>query len=241
MQLQIMCLCDILDESRHINPDFMRAARMISNVSAPEPDQIHSRVLAMAAAIWQSYHSGAQAHSARGIILRSLESLEDIQKTAIEVLASVAQNPTDYCIITRSRLCLPQAAYFRLIFGTFDLCHTIKKVMDATVRWNQQEELLDPVELQEASARVTNSNRVIASNAEKQANAMQKTIQGEHNISYLVSAIYYAEQETQDSIGLEFSNTIAQSHLEEIAEDMRASWIEALEGIVKAAKHLGGQ
>lgn len=195
----------------------------------------------MAAAIWELYYSGRQPHSAGGPVLESLETLEDLQKMATDVLASVAENPVEYCLVLRSRLCLPQAAYFKMIFGTFDVCNTIKKTMDSTVRWNKQERLVDPVELQKISVRITDSNQVIASKVEKQARAMQKALQGEHNIAFIVAAVYYAEQDDQDSIGLVFNKVIGQSRMEEIAEDLRGSWMEALEGIVKAAKHLGGE
>ena len=208
--------------------------------SAQEPDKTHLKVLTLGASLQSIYTSSQRRSVARTAILKSLEGLQSLEVGGIGLLKWIHQHPGECCIFLRPRLCVPSATYFKVVFSVLDLCNTIKKIMGCTTGWNNQERLVEPEYLKRSSAHIAAMNKQVAAEVEMQASIMQKGLQGDQKREEIIAAVICGHHEQPDSLGREIVRiTLKKKHMEIIAEDMRTSWVEALGGVIKAAKYLG--
>lgn len=205
-----------------------------------EPEKTHLKVLTIGASLQSVYTSSQKRSVARTAILENLDGLESLQVGGFGLLMWIHQHLDKCCVFLRPRLYVPLATYFKLIFSILDLCNTIKNIMARTIGWNNQERLVEPDYLKRSSAKITTMNQQVAVEAEMQASVMQKGLQGDQAREAIMAAVLCGHHEQPDWFGRELvSMTLKKNGMDIIAENMRISWIEALGGVMKAAKYLG--
>ena len=204
-----------------------------------ELEKTERRTLMLGGSLLVLFSSAHKPEVVCGPIAQTLEGLERLQMSIIEVLEFINQSLDGYCTSLGPTLKIPHAAYFKFYFGMFRICHTVNKIVDCGNIWNQQEKLVELLHIQKISAHVRAINRDIAMKAESQALAMQSALQREHALDCIISTIFNEQESQQDLIGLALGSLVDQQSKEMIAAVMLESWVEALEGIVKAARYLG--
>ena len=205
-----------------------------------EPEKTHLKVLILGASVQSSYTSSQKRIVARTTIMKNLDGLGSLQVGGFGLLKWIHQHLEKCCSVLRPRLCVPSATYLKGVFSILDLCNTIKKIVARTTEWNNQERLVEPEYLKRSFAQITTMNQQIAVEAEMQALIMQKGLQDNKAREEIVAAVLCGYHEQLDSFGRELVRmTLKNNGMDTIAENMRISWIEALGGIIKAAKNLG--
>lgn len=190
--------------------------------------------------ISRSYKSSEKLEAARKAIMGALEKIASFHGRAASVLESMKDEPKGFFIFLQPKFTAPSAAYFRHHFGLLDICHCVRKVVDRVRALNEGHELVEPVSMLGISARITDGYRSLALEAGEQALAMQRRLQHECSARDIIAGVFDGQSGQQDPVGMELRSTIGQPNMAEIAEDLRQSWIEALDGIVRAARYLGG-
>ena len=232
---------NLLDGSARIDQDFI-------SLNCPDvklldeaiqwPEKLTTLALLIGIRIWVRYTSNDNSDNARSLIIQGLDNLTALQKAAAEMFKSINE-AEGLCTTLRGNLTLPQEAYFKRHFGLLETGQAVKKVIKGIKAWNDNFTLLDSKSLVNMSARISNDNKALAVKAEEQALTMQKALQQKNNVRDFISVMFNGAGERQDAIGIELEGIIDMPTMESIAEDMFESWIEALDGVVKAAKYLG--
>lgn len=186
------------------------------------------------------YKSGLKPEASRKHIMQALEHLASFQEKAGQAL----NNPSQFEGLStyfRPKFATPNASYLQHYFGIFDVCHAIRRCVSCVMNLNEGKKIVEPASLLRLSVQLVAGNKSIALKAEEQASTMQRGLQGERTVKDIVETAFDGQDERQDLIGEELQKTIGQPNMERIAERLRDSWIEALDGIVKAARYLGSK
>lgn len=242
-QLQFVNAWDILNESAHINGNFLdNICQWESqlNERLPESNQKIMRTLLFGVQILKCYKSGQKSEPAPSLVTRTLEAMASFQDLMAKSIDAGIESGK-LCTYLRPNITPPQAAFFRTYFEMFDVCHVVKKVADCTKTLNGDRALLEPKSLLQLCARIVACNQSIALKVEEYALTIQKAIRQECAIGDIVAATFHGQHGQQDLVGSELKTLFDQQHVERIAEDLCESWTEALDGIVRAARYLGSE
>ena len=196
------------------------------------------KILLYGVQILASYKLGQKPEAFREHIVKGLERLASFQEIARQVLNGSSEFLEGLSTHWRPKLATPNASYLQHYFGVFDVCHAIRRCVSCVMNLNEENKIVEPASLLRLSARLIAGNKSIALKAEEQASIMQRGLRGERAVRDTVAAAFDGQDERQDMIGEELQKTIGQPNMERIAECLRDSWIEALDGIVKAARYL---
>ena len=188
--------------------------------------------------ILASYKPGHKPEAAQKHIMQSLELLASFQEVAGQVLNYPSSEFKGLSTHLRPKFATPNASYLQHYFGIFDICHAIRRCVSCVMNSNEENKIVEPASLLRLSRHLVAGNKSIALKAESQASTMQRELRGERALRDTVGAAFDGHDERQDLIGEELQKTIGQPNMERIAECLCDSWIEALDGIVKAARYL---
>ena len=186
------------------------------------------------------YKSDQKPEASRKHIMQALEHLASFQEKAGQAL----NNPSQFEGLStnlRPKFATPNASYLQHYFGIFDICHAIRRCVSCVMNLNEGNKIVEPASLLRLSAQLVAGNKSIAQKAEEQASTMQRELRGERTVRDTVEAAFDGQDKQQDLIGEELQKIIGQPNMERTAERLRDSWIEALDGIVKAARYLGSK
>ena len=202
-----------------------------------ELERVMIKTLLYGVQILASYKPGQKLEASRKHIMLALEHLASFQETASQSL-NYKSEFEGLSTHFRPNLATPNASYLQQYFGIFDVCHAIRKCVSCVMMLNEENKIIEPASLLKLSLRLVAGNKSIALKAEEQASTMQRELRGEHTVRDTVKATFDGQDERRDLIGEELQKTIGQPKMERIAARLRDSWIEALDGIVKAARYL---
>ena len=218
----------------------MCEADPLSNDDSSEPEKAMIRTLFCSVQIFASYKSGRTPKAAREHIMQNLEQLSSFQEKAGQVL----NNSSEFEGLSthlRPKFATPNASYLQHYFGILDVCHAIRRCVSCVMIMNEENKIVEPASLLSLSVRLVAGNKTIALKAEEQVSTMQRGLRGERAVRDTVAAVLDGQNERQDLIGEELQKTVGEPRMERVAERLRDSWVEALDGIVKAARYLGSK
>ena len=207
---------------------------------SPELEQMMTKTLFYGVQIVTAYKPGHQPEAARKHIMQDLEHLASFQEMAGQVF-SYSGEFEGLSTQLRPNFTTPNASYLQHYFGVFDVCHAIRRCVSCVMDLNEGNKIVEPSSLLRLSERLAAGNKSIALKAEAQASTMQRELRGDRTVRDTIGVAFNGQDERQDLIGEELQKTIGQPNMERIAECLRDSWIEALDGIVKAARYLGSK
>lgn len=126
---------------------------------------------------------------------------------------------------------IPDWQYFHTNFLSLDLCRLTTLALDYILSENREQRLMDPETLKVFSENIKKCIGEILSNITSIATDVQQNLRRPSSIEKLFEIAFDRPDQATDLVGQEMRKLIGVEKMREIARDMCASWIEALDGI----------
>ena len=237
----MMCLWDLPNTTAYMNGDALAKIMLRNSLPVAEITGLEGttlRVLMLGGSLLTCFRSNDKPAAAKDSIMHTLKGLERLQNRIIEIL-DVSNSPIGYCTQLGPYLGPPNAAFFKLHFGIFDICHAIKRVLDNAITWNQDDNIVEILQLEELSARMQALRQDCRKKVENHVIKLQDGLRTNHALEYIVKAVYEGQAGHADPTSVELKELIGRSDMQDFAKELRDSWVDALDGIVEAARYLG--
>lgn len=128
-------------------------------------------------------------------------------------------------------LAIPDWRYFHTNFQTLEICRLTTLTLDYVLAENLAHKLIDPAVLNAVSTDIKQRIENIITNIGNLASALQGQLRAPGSIGKQVDLVFGRPDEAEGRVGQELRKLVGVPKMKEIAADLCASWIEALDGI----------
>ena len=157
--------------------------------------------------------------------------IEDWHLAASHLFAS-ENSPMQNAMALTSTLTAPDWPFFHICYLALEMCDLTLAACECMKRLNRATKLLDIGSRLSQLSRIADLAKGTTEMLQKAATKQRNRLQAKSTAEELVEVVFKASEGEEDDIGWELKNLVGEEWMETIAENLRDSWIDNLEGIL---------
>ena len=170
---------------------------------------------------------------AQGELDDAITAMEGWHLVASQSFASENDSPIQNAMALTGTLTIPDWLFFHDCYIALEMCDLTLAACGCMKRCNRVTKFLDIGSRHLQLDNIADLARGTMEKLQKAALEQRNRLQAKGTVEELVEVVFKQSEENEDDIGRELKGIVGEKWMKTIAEDLRESWIDNLEGVLR--------